>query len=226
MIPYFDAHCDTLYRCLETGEASALEYGDTRAAQIEYFAKSHELGQNEGHLDLTRGKKFARYGQVFALFHDALEAPTDGMWAQCNRVHDFFLQQMEENADFVRHCRNGAEIDNAVKDGKIAALLSIEGADLLDCDAAKIETVANWGVRILNPVWNRANVLSGTNLEDRDRGFSDQGREFIRELYRNHIYPDVSHLSDRGFWDLVEMGEGAIVATTPTPALFVPIAAI
>ena len=213
MIPYFDAHCDTLYRCMETGENSALEYGDSRAAQIEYFAKSHELRKNGGHLDLTRGKDFARYGQVFALFHDAAEAPSDGMWAQCNRIHDFFLQQMEENRDIVHHCRNGAEIDNAVEEGKTAALLSIEGADLLDCDAAKIETVANWGVRILNPVWNRANVLSGTNLEDRDRGLSDQGREFIRELYRNHIYPDVSHLSDRGFWDLVEMGEGAIVAT-------------
>lgn len=213
MIPYFDAHCDTLYRCMETGETSALEYGDTRAEQTEYFSKSHELRKNDGHLDLARGKEFARYGQVFALFHDALEVPADGMWAQCNRIHDFFLQQMEENGDIVRHCRNGAEVDNAVKNGKIAALLSVEGADLLDCDPSKIETVAQWGVRFLNPVWNRANVLSGTNLEDSTRGLSDQGRDFVRELYRHHIYPDVSHLSDRGFWDLVDMGEGAIVAT-------------
>ena len=213
MIPYFDAHCDTLYRCMETGESSALEYGDTRDAQIEYFAKSQELRKNDGHLDLTRGKDFTRYGQVFALFHDALESPADGVWAQCNRVHDFFLQQMQENYDVVRHCRSGAEIDNAVKEGKIAALLSIEGADLLDCDAAKIETVAQWGVRFLNPVWNRANALSGTNLEDRDRGLSAQGREFIRELYRHHIYPDVSHLSDHGFWNLAEMGQGPIVAS-------------
>ena len=33
MIPYFDAHCDTVYRCLETGETSALGYGDSREAQ-------------------------------------------------------------------------------------------------------------------------------------------------------------------------------------------------
>lgn len=213
MIPYFDAHCDTLYRCLETGETSALEYGDTRAAQIEYFAKSHELRKNEGHLDFTRGREFSRYAQVFALFHDAAEAPADGLWAQCNRLHSFFLHQMEENADIVRHCRNGADIDTAVSDGKIAALLSIEGADLINCDAAKIETAAQWGVRFLNPVWNRANALSGTNLEDSDRGLSKQGREFVCELYRNGIYPDVSHLSDRGFWDLVEMGEGPMIAS-------------
>ena len=52
MIPYFDAHCDTLYRCMETGEGGELDYGDTRAAQLAYFAKSRELGQNEGHIDL------------------------------------------------------------------------------------------------------------------------------------------------------------------------------
>ena len=61
MIPYFDAHCDTLYRCMETGESGELDYGDTRAAQLAYFSKSRELGQNEGHIDLARGKAFARY---------------------------------------------------------------------------------------------------------------------------------------------------------------------
>ena len=164
-------------------------------------------------MDLQRGKAFSSYAQIFALFHDAAEAPADGMWAQCNRIHEFFLRQMKENSDLVSHCRSGAEIDAAVAAGKCAALLSIEGADLIECDAAKIETVAAWGVRLLNPVWNRANVLSGTNLEDPDRGLSERGREFVRELYRRHIYPDVSHLSDRGFWDLAEMGEGPIVAS-------------
>ena len=38
MIPYFDAHCDTIYRCLETGETSALEYGEDREEQRRYYA--------------------------------------------------------------------------------------------------------------------------------------------------------------------------------------------
>ena len=222
MISYFDAHCDTLYRCLETGVGGELDYGATREEQLAYFAQSKYLRQNGGHVDLQRGKKFARYGQVFALFGDGKYPPADGMWALCNRIHDFFLQQMEENADLVRHCRNGAEIDNAVENGKIAALLSIEGADLIDCDPSKIETVAQWGVRLLNPVWNRANCLSGSHIAESERGLSEQGRGFIRELYRNHIYPDVSHLSDRGFWDLVEMGEGPIVASHSNARVLCP----
>ena len=213
MIPYFDAHCDTVYRCLETGETSTLEYGDNREEQRRYYAASTHLRKNGGHIDLERGLMFRRCAQFFALFHDAAEAPADGMWAQCQRMHDFFLQEMADNADIARHCRTGGEVDATVAEGKVAALLSIEGADLIDCDVHKIETVSDWGVRLLNPVWNRANVLSGTNAEEPERGLSAEGRDFIHVLEEREIYPDVSHLSDAGFWDLVRMAKRPIVAS-------------
>ena len=213
MLSYFDAHCDTIYRCLETGENSALDYGENREAQRRYYAASTHLRENGGHIDLLRGKKFQRCAQFFALFHDAVEAPTDGMWAQCQRMHDFFLREMTDNADIARHCRTGAEVDEAVSQGMVAALLSIEGADLIDCDVHKIETVSGWGVRFLNPVWNRANVLSGTNAEEPERGLSEEGRDFIRVMEEYGIYPDVSHLSDAGFWDLVRMARQPVIAS-------------
>ena len=213
MLSYFDAHCDTIYRCLETGENSALDYGENREEQRRYYAASTHLRENGGHIDLLRGKKFQRCAQFFALFHDAVEAPTDGMWAQCQRMHDFFLREMTDNADIARHCRTGAEVDEAVSQGMVAALLSIEGADLMDCDVHKIETVSGWGVRLLNPVWNRANVLSGTNAEEPERGLSAEGRDFIRVMEEYGIYSDVSHLSDTGFWDLVRMARRPVIAS-------------
>ena len=213
MIPYFDAHCDTIYRCLETGETSALDYGENRDEQRRYYAASTYLRKNGGHIDLERGLRFSRCAQYFALFHDAAEAPADGLWAQCRRMYDFFLRELADNADIARHCRTGGEVDVTVAEGKVAALLSIEGADLIDCDVHKVETVAGWGVRLLNPVWNRANSLSGTNAEEPERGLSPAGREFIRVLEEYAIYPDVSHLSDAGFWDLVHMARRPIVAS-------------
>ena len=213
MIPYFDAHCDTVYRCLETGETSALDYGDSREEQCRYYAASAHLRRNGGHIDLERSRQFSRCAQFFALFHDAAEAPADGLWAQCRRMHDFFLREMDDNADIARHCRTGREVDETVAEGKTAALLSIEGADLIECDVQKVETVAQWGVRFLNPVWNRANVLSGTNAEEPERGLSAAGRDFIHVLEEHAIYPDVSHLSDAGFWDLVHIARRPIVAS-------------
>ena len=213
MIPYFDAHCDTVYRCLETGETSALDYGDSREEQCRYYAASAHLRRNGGHFDLERSRQFSCCAQFFALFHDAAEAPADGLWAQCRRMHDFFLREMDDNADIARHCRTGREVDETVAEGKTAALLSIEGADLIDCDVYKVETVAQWGVRLLNPVWNRANVLSGTNAEEPERGLSAAGRDFIHVLEEHAIYPDVSHLSNAGFWDLVHIARRPIVAS-------------
>ena len=213
MLSYFDAHCDTIYRCLENGENSALDYGENREEQRRYYAASTHLRENGGHIDLLRGKKFRRCAQFFALFHDAAEAPIDGMWAQCQRMHDFFRREMADNAGIARHCRTGAEVDEAVSQGMVAALLSIEGADLIDCDVHKIETVSGWGVRFLNPVWNRANVLSGTNAEEPERGLSAEGKDFIRVLEEHDIYPDVSHLSDEGFWDLVRMAKRPVIAS-------------
>lgn len=190
MISYFDAHCDTIYRCWETGE---------------------QLYQNSGHIDLYRAKCFARYAQFFALYADAAETPD--LWGRCNELHDEFVREMAANADCIIHCRTGAEVDATSRAGKCAAILSIEGADLLECDIKRIETVAEWGVRLLNPVWNRANVLSGTNIEDTDRGLSTYGREFVRELEAHNIYADVSHISDAGFWDIIHMTKGPVVAS-------------
>ena len=209
MIPYFDAHCDTIHRC-------AIRPSDTVGLADEiraYFADVENLRQNRGHVDLTRGSQFGRYAQFFALYHDPDYAPVDGLWAQCLRMHDCFLREMEANTDLVRHCRSAEEVRAAAEDGKIAALLSVEGADLLDCDLSRIETVAAWGVRLFNPVWNHPNILSGTNCRDKERGLSEQGREFIRGLEENGIYADVSHISDPGFWDLIHMSRRPVVAS-------------
>lgn len=207
MIPYFDAHCDTLWRCM-SGESQTMP-----EMQQTWFAASDTLRENNGHIDLKRGTAFLRYAQFFALFSDPAEAAADGLVMHCRRMHDFFLTEMERNADRVRHCRTAAEVEQTVQQGKAAAMLSIEGGDLLGCDPALVPMAADWGVRLCNPVWNRANVLSGTNREDSERGLSDKGRDFIRQLECHNIYTDVSHLSDAGFWDLVHMTRRPIVAS-------------
>ncbi|MBO4854707.1 MAG: membrane dipeptidase [Oscillospiraceae bacterium] len=192
MIPYFDAHCDTVGCCLD---------GKRR------------LRQNELQLDLVRDRAFSRRAQFFALFHDAAKAPADGMWAQCRRLYDCFCRETEVNGDLAVRCSTGSQIDAATATGKAAALLSIEGADLLECDLKRINSVAAWGVKLLNLTWNRANLLSGSHREDTERGLSQTGRAFVRTLESCAIYPDVSHLSDAGFWDLARMARRPIVAS-------------
>ncbi len=191
-IPYFDGHCDTVYRCITTGE---------------------HMDRNGGHIALDRLDGFSNYAQIFTMFWSAKEPTRDGMFGMLNRQHDLFLREVEQNGDQITHCRTASEIEAAWAAGKTAAVLSIEGGDLVDCDPERLELVQSWGVRLLNPTWNCANVLSGSHCEDPDRGLSDQGREFVREAQRLGIYLDVSHLSRPGFWNLIDMTEKPIVAS-------------
>ena len=69
------------------------------------------------------------------------------------------------------------------------------------------------GVKLINPTWNRANVLSGSHCEDSHRGLSDVGRAFAKEANASGILLDVSHLSERGFWDLMELTGKPVVAS-------------
>lgn len=188
---YFDGHCDTISRCDQTGES---------------------LLQNSGQIDLLRGGKFAAYAQFFALFFDPDHA--DGaLFPITERLHNRFLHELAMNPSRISLCLTADEIRRAEREGRIAALLGIEGADLLDCKLEHIDTVASWGTRYLTLTWNHANAISGTNHERVDCGLSDYGRVFVRELYRCGILPDVSHLSDPGFWDLVSMELGPVIAT-------------
>ena len=97
--------------------------------------------------------------------------------------------------------------------GLMAALLSVEGADLLDCDIGKLELAAQWGVKCINITWNRANKLSGSCVEEPERGLSEEGKAFVRRAQELGILIDVSHLSDAGFRDVAEISCGPIIAS-------------
>ena len=210
-IPYFDAHCDTIWRCMVTEPVA--DYGETEAERRAYFQAGGSLRKNGGHIDLERSRGFAGRGQFFALYDDVKSLPPDTAWQRCREMHDWFLRELADNEDMAVLCRTGDEANAAVRSGRMAAFLSVEGADLLNCKVENLYTAADWGVRLLNPVWNNANALSGSCAEEPDRGLSAQGRDFVREMERLGVYADVSHLSDPGFWELFRMTERPIVAS-------------
>lgn len=183
-IDLFDGHCDTLSRRLEVGGG---------------------LWENSGHMDLKRTRKFRRYAQFFALFSDRDEHPDLPLWELCRAQYALFQRELRENSACLAHCRTGAQAARAFRSGRTAAFLSVEGADLLDCDLGKLEQAYAMGVRAVNLTWNHANALSGSHLDEPDRGLTADGRAFVRRMEALGMLVDVSHLSDPGFWDVAEM---------------------
>lgn len=188
-IPVFDAHCDTISRALWTKES---------------------VVGNTGMVDLGKTPAvFERYAQLFALFADSgrPDHPTYEMLLAC------FRQQMSDHGDCVTHCCTIQEAERAHRQGKAAAFLSVEGAELLDCDVDRLTQAARDGVIAVNLTWNHANAISGSCWEEPERGLSSLGREFVRRMQDLGVLVDVSHLSDPGFWDVMELARKPMIAS-------------
>ncbi len=188
----FDGHCDTVSRC---------------------WGRGWRLRSNPGNLDLERGSRFGAWGQFFALFAAREDPGTPGVEAACRGQYAFFQREMAQNGDRMVHCRTGAEAKAAFAAGKGAAFLSVEGAELLGCSLEGLDWAFQAGVRAVNLTWNYANALSGSCMEEPERGLSPQGRAFCRRMGELGMLVDVSHLSDAGFWDVAETVEGPFLAT-------------
>lgn len=92
------------------------------------------------------------------------------------------------------------------QDGECRYMLSVEGCDLLD---GRPELLGEWrklGVRLAALTWNHPNCVATPASVDACTGLTPFGREAVREMVRLRIAPDVSHLNERGFYDLLEMG--------------------
>lgn len=191
----FDGHCDTILRA----------YQDNRG-----FRK------NGGHLDLERMAAHGCWAQFFALFWDQGETPQEperSLWDVFQKEYHIFTQELEQNSDILALCRTAGEVEKAWKQGKQVAFLSVEGAELLDCDLQKLERAYELGVRAVNLTWNYENALSGSNDQSPEKGLTAQGRAFVEKMQELGMLVDVSHLSDPGFWDVMETAKKPIFAS-------------
>lgn len=188
----FDGHCDTILRCYLSG---------------------HHFLNNPGHWNIEKGKTFTNCAQFFACFGEPEDMPGRKLWEVFQEEVRLFHREVEANRETMRFCVTGTELDSAWQDNKIAAFLSAEGAELLDCDLDKLCQAHEMGVRAVNITWNHVNALSGTNVEDSEKGLTNLGKDFVREMNRLGMLVDVSHLSDAGFWDVVNTTTAPIFAS-------------
>lgn len=188
-IPVFDAHCDTISRVLKTGES---------------------ICRNSGMVELEKtSAAFACYCQLFALFADSARPGH----ATYDELLSCFHRQLAENQACISHCRSAEDAMKVNQLGKAAAFLSVEGAELLDCDLMRLDQAARDGVIAINLTWNHANAISGSGRDEPDRGLSERGRRFVARMEELGVLVDVSHLSDPGFWDVMEQATKPIIAS-------------
>jgi len=101
----------------------------------------------------------------------------------------------------------------------LAAVLHIEGAEAIDPEFETLDVLHQAGLRSLGPVWSRSNAFGHgvpfrlPSSPDTGPGLTDLGKDLIRACNRLNILIDLSHLNERGFWDVAELSDAPLVAT-------------
>lgn len=182
---YFDAHCDTLTRIPREGLGT--------------------LMHSSGHVDLARAQEFEQYAQLFAIWTtDELHGPE--AIAAFERAADWAEEQFACQKDAAVLCKMVQQYHSAVKSRKTAAILAVEGGHMLGGDLAMVQRMFDRGVRALTLTWNGDNELA-SGCRGSGGGLTGFGRAVINECNRLGIAVDVSHLNDRGFFEVLDRAQ-------------------
>ena len=194
--PVFDFHCDT---------ALALLGDDVNQAG--------DLRKNNLHIDLERASKLGGYAQCFACF----TTPFMEEWNHVSPIVIFereiatIQREVDKNKDLIALAYTPREIEENRRNGKMSAILTLEGTAGFGYDPELLESLSLIGFRVSSLGWNEKNPLTGSHVTG--GGLTDQGREYVREAQRLGMLIDVSHISDEGFWDIMKVTNAPIIAT-------------
>ncbi len=190
----FDGHCDTL---------------------LSLLPGTRTLGErsSEGHIDLPRLREGGVTAQVFAIFIDEAHLPA-GAAKQTLRLLDTLYRELEHNRDSLMLALNAADIERAKKEGKVAAVVSLEGAESVEADLSLLRMFHRLGVRLLTIAWSRRNQAADGVYEARTGGgLTSFGVQLVEECNRLGIVVDVSHLSPPGVRDVLQVSSAPVVAS-------------
>jgi membrane dipeptidase len=108
-----------------------------------------------------------------------------------------------------------ADVRRIAGEGKLAALMGLEGGYAIDERLEMVERYYKLGVRYMSPAWSVSTSWAGSSGDEagRTRGLNEFGREVVREMNRLGMMIDVSHVSDQTFWDIVNTSTKPVIAT-------------
>jgi membrane dipeptidase len=172
-----------------------------------------------GHIDLPRLREGGVDAQVFALFIHPRDAGRG--FRRATELLDAFDALARAWPELAPSTTVDA-IEQAARAGRVAAVLSVENGSALDGDLANLDRLHARGVRILSLTWNRSNDLADGALEETHGGLTPLGRRVLARMRDLRMVVDVSHLSEKAFWDVLEATAGPVVATHSNAAGLTP----
>lgn len=189
-----DFHCDTILALMDDKNNSTLR-------------------KNNLSIDIEKMNKGDYMAQFFAMFvylqknQDPLE--------MCLEMIDRFYCELESNKEDINLAKNYDEMVSNQNEGKMSAFLAVEEGGVLKGKIHNLRNLYRLGVRLITLTWNFPNEIGFPNcqVECMDKGLTPFGEEVVSEMNKLGMIIDVSHLSDKGFYDVANLSQTPFIAS-------------
>jgi len=201
-----DTHNDIISTCIEKG----------------YTFDQDLTGKTNS--DLNRMLKGGLDVQVFSIFCDGEQK---NPYQFANREIDTLYAWVKRNPSKMMLVSSPAQLDEAVKEHKLAAMMGVEGGHMIEDDLSKLDSLYNRGVRYMTLTWNNntswatsAEYESGnqqkngkTDTTSQKKGLNDFGIQVVKRMNKLGMMVDLSHVGDQTFWDAINISTKPILVS-------------
>jgi membrane dipeptidase len=165
-----------------------------------------------GHIDIPRMREGGLDAIFFSIYIPATVTGPEAI-KRALRLIDTVHQHARRLPNDLLLATTAADVRRAHKEGRIAALMGMEGGHMIDDDLAALRMYARLGVRYLTLTHSRKTNWAGSSGEAENTGLTDFGKQVVRELNRQGVMVDISHVSDQTFWDALETSVAPMIAS-------------
>ena len=173
---------------------------------------------NGGMLNYNSAQKGNLAAEFFAIWAE----PTQWKGRYAHRtlsLIDGVLEQARKHPDKIQMCYSADEILAARRQGKFAALMGIEGGHSIENNLGLLRDYYRLGVRYMTLTWSNTNEWADSSGDlnnpavHHHNGLTPFGKQVVQEMNRLGMMVDVSHVSDKTFWDTLETSHAPIIAS-------------
>lgn len=194
---YIDMHCDTITRLFRDGK---------------------HLYDNDMHVSIKKLLSSNYALQCFAMFVYLKE--NEDPYSTCNKYIDFYQQEIEINKEYISPVYNYQQLVDNMSKGILSSLLTIEEGAVIKGNLDNLIHFYNRGVRMMTLTWNFENEIGYPNQMNQlpfsintEDGLKPFGKEVIKKMNELGMIVDVSHGSDKLFYDVIDISDKPIVAS-------------
>ncbi len=164
--------------------------------------------------NIERMKKGGLTAEFFSLYIKPWYVEHGGSARRTLDMIDSVYRAVERHPRDLMFATSVADIRRAKRQGKIAALMGIEGGHAIEDSLPTLREFYRLGVRYMTLTWNNTNNWADAGRgEKKHNGLSDFGKEVVREMNRLGMLIDVSHVSDKTMSDALDVSKAPIIAS-------------